>query len=110
MCNMEQRGKDRSLQQQPTFSSLGFLLVMPQIGRPKGLAHNFLCQLVPTALLLALIFPFQLQDITGAHTPPALEERHWVQMWNPKYPTWHCFPTARIHGNEAVMALHCSFA
>ena len=110
MCNMLQKGGDRSFQQEPAFSSLGFFPVKPQIRRPKGLAHNFLCQLVPTALLLDFSLPFQLQDITGAHTSPALEERHWVPVWNPKYPTWHCVPTTRIHGNEAVMALHCSSA
>ena len=54
--------------------------------------------------------PFQLQDITGAHASPALEERHWVPVWNPKYLTWHCFPTARTHGNEILMAQHCRSA
>lgn len=110
MCNMLQKGGDRSFQQEPAFSSLGFLLVMPQIGRTKGLAHNFLCQLVPTALLLDFSLPFQLKAITGANTSPALKEKHWVPVWNPKYPTWHCFTNARTQGNEAVMALHCSSA
>jgi hypothetical protein len=77
---MLQRGGDRSFQQEPAFSSLGFFPVKPQIRRTKGLANNFLCQLVPTALLLDFSLPFQLKAITGANTSPALKEKHWVPV------------------------------
>ena len=63
----------------------------------------------PYSSAVCLCFSFQLEAITGAHTS-ALEERHRVPVWNPNYLTWHCFPTARTHGNEILMAQHCSSA
>jgi hypothetical protein len=47
MLHMLQRGGDRNLQQETAFSSLGFLLVMPQIGRNK-------CQKIKKSLMLNL--------------------------------------------------------
>ena len=56
---MLQGAGDRILHKEPAFFSLWCLLVMPQIGRPKDLAHNFLYQ---EALLFALYSSFSARS------------------------------------------------
>ena len=60
---MLQGAGDRILYKEPAFFSLWCRLIIPQIGRTKGLAHNFLCQLVPTALLFAFVFLFSSKPL-----------------------------------------------